>query len=271
MAARILVIEDNAANLELMTYLLEAHGYEVIPAADAEAGLARARDAAPDVVISDIHLPGVDGIELARMMKADDALRSIPLIAVSALAMVGDRDRIIAAGFDGYLAKPIEPERFVDRIESYLRAELRSAVRPVAGPDSPSHPAVRRSSGGATLLIVDDRPVNLDVLRQTLEPSGFAVVAADSGSSALTLLRDFVPDLILSDLHLEGEQDFGLIEQVKADPRLRAIPFVFISSTSQKQSLAIAGREKGGARFLFRPIDPSALVAEIRACLEPTP
>ena len=122
MAARVLVIEDNRPSLELMTYLLHAFGHTPLEAYDGLDGLEAIRRERPDLVICDIDLPKLDGYALAGRAKADPVIRDIPLVAVTALAMVGDRDRAIRAGFDGYLAKPIEPETFVQEIESYLSA-----------------------------------------------------------------------------------------------------------------------------------------------------
>lgn len=120
--ARILVIEDNAENLELMVYLLEAFGHTVITAVDGTSGLAAAPRERPEIVLCDLHLPGIDGYEVCRRLKADPGLRRIPLIAVTASAMAGDRARGLATGFDGYIAKPIDPERFVGEVEGFLPA-----------------------------------------------------------------------------------------------------------------------------------------------------
>src|SRR5271155_2924663 len=106
MAARILVIEDNSDNLDLMAYLLGAFGHTVVTARDGEEGLEAARREAFDLIVCDVQMPKVDGYGVARQLKADTQLRRIPLVAVTAFAMVGDRDKILAAGFDGYIAKP---------------------------------------------------------------------------------------------------------------------------------------------------------------------
>jgi CheY-like chemotaxis protein len=122
MAARVLLIEDNRPSLELMSYLLHAFGHTPLEAYNGIDGLEAIRRERPDLVICDIDLPKLDGYALAGRAKADPAIRDIPLVAVTALAMVGDRDRAIRAGFDGYLAKPIEPETFIQEIERYLPA-----------------------------------------------------------------------------------------------------------------------------------------------------
>ncbi len=103
----ILIIEDHTDNLELMSYLLKAFGYATLAAADGLTGLELARSRQPELIVCDIQLPGIDGFEIARRLKQDDGLRKIPLVAITALAMVGDRERVIEAGFDGYIAKPI--------------------------------------------------------------------------------------------------------------------------------------------------------------------
>src|SRR5262249_42974289 len=122
MGARVLVIEDNRPSLELMSYLLHAFGHTPMEARDGVAGLEAMRRERPDLVVCDIDLPKLDGYSLAGRAKADPELRDIPLVAVTALAMVGDRDRALRAGFDGYMGKPIEPETFVQELERYLSA-----------------------------------------------------------------------------------------------------------------------------------------------------
>jgi len=121
MGCRVLVIEDNATNLELMTYLLKAFGHSAWAARDGLAGIERALEIEPDVILCDLALPKLDGYGVARRLKAEPSVQAVPLIAVTASAMVGDRDKVFAAGFDGYIRKPIAPETFVSEVESYLR------------------------------------------------------------------------------------------------------------------------------------------------------
>src|SRR5688572_181690 len=116
MATRILIIEDNPANMELMAYLLETFGYSVSGAMDGAEGLRRAREEQWDLVVCDVQLPDMDGFDVASALKASPATRAMPIVAVTALAMAGDREKVIAAGFDGYLTKPIDAERFVPQL-----------------------------------------------------------------------------------------------------------------------------------------------------------
>ena len=111
--ATILVIEDNATNMTLTSFLLENAGHVVIPATSAEVGLALARERPPDLILMDVHLPGMDGLQATALLKADPATRAIPVIALTALAMKGDEQRILAAGCDGYIAKPLDYKDFL--------------------------------------------------------------------------------------------------------------------------------------------------------------
>lgn len=125
MTARILIAEDHPASLELMRYLLEASGYLVVTATDGVEALVALHKELPDMVICDLQMPNVDGYEVLRQMKEDPALQHIPVIAVTAFSMVGDRETVLAAGFDDYQSKPIEPENFVAQMEQHLPALLR--------------------------------------------------------------------------------------------------------------------------------------------------
>jgi len=105
--AKILIVEDNPANMTLASFLVRSAGHTVISATDAEAGLTLARTEQPDLILMDIQLPGMDGLEATAELKRSDATRAIPVVALTALAMKGDEERIRAAGCDGYIAKPL--------------------------------------------------------------------------------------------------------------------------------------------------------------------
>jgi CheY-like chemotaxis protein len=128
--ARVLVVEDQAENLDLMVYLLTAFGHEVLVARNGAEGMIAATRERPDLVVMDLQMPVLDGYTAASRLKRDPELSAIPLVAVTAYAMVGERERIMAAGFDGYLTKPIDPTAFVRQLEQYLKSSTPGLSRP---------------------------------------------------------------------------------------------------------------------------------------------
>lgn len=121
MKRKVLYIEDNPQNLYLVTYILEKHGYAVDAAQDGQEGIDKAAGARPDLILLDIQLPRMDGYAVARALRDNPALAAIPIVAVTSYAMSGDRDKALAAGCDGYIEKPINPDTFMQQIEEHLR------------------------------------------------------------------------------------------------------------------------------------------------------
>lgn len=128
-AARILVVEDNPANLSLMQYLLQAFGYTVLVARDGAEGVDITHRDRPDLILMDVQMPRMGGIDAARQIRALDGVRRVPIVAVTAFAMVGDRERVLAEGFDGYLSKPINPQTFVTDVEAFIPPAFRAPRR----------------------------------------------------------------------------------------------------------------------------------------------
>ena len=120
MAAKILLVEDNEMNRDMLSRRLQRRGYEVLTAVDGESGLALIRSEAPALVLMDMSLPGIDGWEATRRLKADPATRAIPVIALTAHAMAGDREQALAAGCDDFDIKPIDLDRLLGKIEALL-------------------------------------------------------------------------------------------------------------------------------------------------------
>lgn len=131
MTARILVIEDNAANLELVRYLLSFSGYAVLEARDGAQGVDMALRERPDLVICDLQMPLLDGYQVLARLREQPDCAAMAIVAVTAFSMPNDRQKVMTAGFDGYLSKPIEPEIFVSQIEAFLPVGLRVS-RPAA-------------------------------------------------------------------------------------------------------------------------------------------
>lgn len=132
---KVMIVEDNELNMKLFHDLLEAHGVETIQARDGKNVLALAREHKPDLVLMDIQLPEVSGLDITKWLKEDDELKSIPVIAVTAFAMKGDEQKIREGGCEDYISKPISVIKFIETVQKYL-----VPVSPVDPPADPVDP-----------------------------------------------------------------------------------------------------------------------------------
>lgn len=262
------MIEDNRTNLELMVYLLSTCGHEVLAAHEGAEGLEKAKAEKPDLILLDIHMPQMDGYEVARRLRADPRSSTIPLVAVTALAMVADREKILASGFNGYIAKPIEAELFLSQVNAFLPALAQRAAAASTDPvQKQQSPQNNRPPKQAVVLFVDNAQTNIDLVRSILEPSGFEVAAALSAREGLALARRVQPDLILSDMHMPHDDGYSFMRMVQNDAALRKIPFVFLSASVWSAREKVQALQQGATKFLSRPIEPQALLDEVQSCL----
>ena len=269
MGARILIVEDTPHSLQLMTYLLEAYGHTVDGAVTGERGIESARTSRPDLVVVDVQLPGIDGYQTLEALRSVPELDGVPVVAVTAFAMVGDRERALAAGFDHYMTKPIDPETFTGEISARLPAHLRGSLPtppPGADPASTSEPAAPAPDQrcGADILILDDSAINQTLLRSMLEPHGYHVRTVFTVEEAIAAAEDTPPDLVLSDVHVGRRSGAELLSRVRSVPMLTIVPFAFITATRDWQDPLI---DDGSTRVIQRPIDPAALLDEVKALL----
>ena len=251
MSARILIIEDNATNMELMVYLLRAFGYTPLSAVDGEAGVAAARQELPDLIICDVHLPKLDGYGVVAALKADDTVRHIPTLAVTALAMVGDRERLLAAGFDGYIGKPIEPDTFVTQIESFLGGEMSTPPK----------------NDIATILIVDDHVLNREFLMTLLGYGGHRLLEAANGAEGLKMVLAERPDLVISDILMPNMDGYEFVTRMHGNPETADVPVIFYTATyREREAMAVA--QSCGVRWVLpKPSDPDVILRTVHEAL----
>jgi len=262
MPAHILIVEDNATNLELMSYLLAAYGHTITRANDGVEGLDAVAKEKFDLVLADILMPRMDGFEFLAKARPV-AIGGPKIVAVTALAMVGDRDRVLQAGFDGYIPKPIDPQTFVHDVDGYLSPERRST--PLRQREAPAAaPRVSAAAqSGHTILVVDDVATNSRVIRAAIEPHGHRVIEARSMQEALDHAQREVPNLVLADVHMPNGTGYDLIRAFKSDSRLAAVPVILLSSTYWHEIDRAHGLALGAEKFLVRPIDPEHLMTEV--------
>jgi CheY-like chemotaxis protein/nitrogen-specific signal transduction histidine kinase len=264
MPARILIIEDNPDNLELMSYLLSAYGHVPLAAKNGEEGLAVSARERPDLILCDIQLPDLDGYAVARRLQGDASMRGIPLVAVTALAMVGDRDKTLAAGFDGYIPKPIDPETFVSLVDAFLRPHRRS-IAPTQDLSAPAAPPQRRR--GATILVVDDEPSARDLLAAVLGYAGHRVRESADGAEALIEAESAPPDLIICDLMMPSMNGFDLVRHLRAHARLASIPVIFYTASYLEVEARAMANACGVTHILTKPAEPEQIYEVINAVL----
>lgn len=256
MKPRVLLVEDNIPNRDLARYLLEASGYACEEAHDGETALQMAGMSGPDIVICDLQLPGIDGFDVLRGLRALPHLIGVPVVAVTAYAMVGDRERILAAGFDGYISKPIDPRSFADEIAGYLR------------PGKSAHSGrVAPQSSGKRVLVVDDRLANRELLGTVLGYYGHTVATAADGAAALAEIRKTMPDLVITDLLMPNMDGEELCRTLRADPATAALPIIIhTASYRTRQGRQIADRV-GVQWVLPKPSEPADVIFMVSQAL----
>lgn len=267
--ARILVIEDNPNNLELLVYLLHAYGHQVCAAKEGAEGIEQFNRRKPDLVLVDIHMPRMDGYEVLKRLRSNRESEGVPIVAVTALAMVGDREKLLSSGFDGYISKPVDPENFVGKVQEFLHGKAPEPRRDADGVQSAPSPTQAPFCGQkrGLFLIVDNSPVNLELARSILVPHGYEVVTASSVEDGMQLARKYKPNLIISDVHMPHHDGYYFIDLLRSDNQLCHIPFVFLSSSSSSQYEHELAQVHGAVKLLNRPIDPQSLVLELERCL----
>lgn len=253
---RILIIEDDPASQELFSLLLEDFGYSTLRAGDGEQGLALARRERPDLIISDVRLPKLNGVELVRQLKNDETLAKIPALAVTAYDNIGERERLLTAGFDDYLPKPIVAEKFNAHIKDLLGAKMTSQ-------DDRS-----KAKSNYTLLIVDDRPMDRELLVTLLNHDRHRVLEADDGLEALRLIKAEHPDLVISDVLLPEMDGYEMVRQLRADPSLSGTKVIFYTAVFNEQEALDLARDCGVDLILSKPTEPQKILRSVEEMLK---
>jgi PAS domain S-box-containing protein len=275
----ILIIDDNPANLKVARFALEGEGHQVWTASDAEEALVLLREIRPWLILMDIQLPGMDGLALTRQLKADPATREIVIVAVTAYAMKGDREKALRAGCDGYITKPVDPillpRQVADQLARSGRVPVDAAT--VAAPvPAPRHDDTNGASAGGlssatevskgskqTILLIEDNPATRRMYRLALETAGYDVIEARDGGMALDALHRRRPALIIQDLILPDMDGLELARRIRAELGAAPIPILCVSGFLSR--LEEARAVKGGfAQVLVKPVDPFYLLDTVK-------
>ncbi|GAB2851866.1 hypothetical protein GCM10027277_20240 [Pseudoduganella ginsengisoli] len=261
--ARVLIIEDNQPNMDLLAYLLSAFGHQPLCAYDGVEGVELARDALPDLIVCDLHLPRLDGYGVVRTLKGDPATRAIPVLAASALPVTDGGAALRAAGFDGHLPKSLEPDALIPSLEAWLAPHQRGVLPDSHDDDAAPH-AASGEPGTLRLLLLDAAPDNCGLAASIAQHLGYAVtVATTSGEADACAGQPF--DLLLCDL--DGAVAHADALLAAAARHWPALPMVAIRAADGDAAPAALAARHPAPILLAHPLEPQSLAAALAAAL----
>ena len=233
---------------------MSAFGYTPLLASGGAEGIRLAREQRPDLILMDLQMPEMDGYEAAAEIKERGrGSTGAPIVAVTAFAMVGDQERILSSGFDGYISKPIAPDTFVTQVERFLPPELR----------------VGDAAPGAmnSILVLDDRSDDRELLTTLLGHAGYSVRGASTGEEALGLARAERPDLVITDILMPKMNGYEFVRRLRSDPDTEAIPVVFCTANYEEGEVRQLAAACGVSHFIPKPCDPETVVSTVAEAL----
>ncbi len=251
MRPTILLVEDNPTTRKIVRFALERDGCELLEAPDAQTALRILESRRPDLVLQDLCLPDMDGFVLTAEIRALCG-PEVPILCFSGFISKEEEAHVAAAGFDGVVGKPVEPSRLVQIIRGHL---------------APSRSEPHGALAGRTIVVADDDPIQLKLLRFRLDRMGCIVVSASDGAEALALARNKPPDAIVSDVMMPVLDGFALAMAVRAEPALAQVPVILVTSTYVEPSDRDLARRAGANEFVLRTPDLRGVAEALHAAL----
>ncbi|MEK9968260.1 MAG: PleD family two-component system response regulator [Ferrovibrio sp.] len=270
MTARILVVDDIRTNIKVLEAKLTSEYYEVIAASSGPEALDAAAGHKPDLILLDVMMPGMDGFEVCRRLKANPDTAHIPVIMVTALGDPEDRVQGLSAGADDFLTKPVDDISMFARVRSLLRVklmldELRMRERTSAslGVISPPVPSLDEDYAAAQILLVEDNPRDQVRLQRMIEGQFRTEMTAD-GLDALNRARQVEYDSVVVSLSLQNPDGLRLCSQFRTTEETRNVPILLLVGPDDQKQL-VKGLEIGVTDYVVRPIDRNEFIARLRA------
>ena len=267
--ARILIAEDFPDIRNVLGLLLAPKGYEIMEAEDGRAAVEKAVSDHPDLILMDMSMPVLSGWEATRQIKADPRTAHIPVIALTAHALKGDRERAWEAGCDGFITKPIDNELLEHTIEQVLASHQTDQER---GGLAPAEVAVAETPRRSTdkllnihnqhILIVDADPQTADFISDKLKTRGYRTSVAERGEQALALMESDPADLVICEAVMPDTSGYEITERIKQNPRLSPTPVILVTEGEIDWE---RGMRVGADDFLAKPINPAKMLVRVRS------
>ncbi len=276
--ARILVVDDEPQNLELIEAMLTSSGYEVLLAGGGEEALRLARERKPDLIILDLMMPGMSGFEVCARVKTDPQTGGIPVLFVTALSQMSDKERALAAGGDDFLTKPFQRAELLTRVEALLKVrhlnrdldralaylhELEVA-RHAQQPRKPAAPAPA-ALGAASILVVDDELLARQLFADLLREAGYVTHEAENGQQALGIARQETIDVVLLDIMMPGMS--GLEVLAKLGELTPDSPVIIVTANPTSDN-AIAALRLGAFDFIVKGFKNEVMLTTVAHAME---
>jgi two-component system cell cycle response regulator len=270
MSARVLVVDDIPINVRLLQAKLNAEFFDVVTASGGQAALDLIAKEAPDIVLLDVMMPGMDGFEVCKRIKDDPKTAHIPVVMVTALSDSADRVRGLKAGADDFLTKPINDLALFARVRSLLRLKmmmdewrLREETCGAFDLLDTAGALAADDSAGARVLVVEDNPLAAKSIVATLTADGHTAAVAATTAEAQAAAKAERFDLIMISLLVDGENGLRLCSQFRSHEETRQTPILLIVDDFDTPRL-VKGLDIGANDYLIRPVDPNEMTARVR-------
>ncbi|MBX3456683.1 PleD family two-component system response regulator [Ferrovibrio sp.] len=270
MTARILIVDDIRTNVKVLEAKLTSEYYEVFTAASGPEALEKAHSTNPDLILLDVMMPGMDGFEVCRRLKADPETAHVPVIMVTALGDPEDRVQGLSAGADDFLTKPVDDISMFARVRSLLRVKLmldelrmRERTSATLGVISPPVPTLDEDYSSARILLIEDNPRDQTRLMRMIEDQ-FLVNLVTDGMEGLSEARKQEYDSVVVSLGLKSPDGLRLCSQLRTTEQTRNAPILLLVGPDDQKAL-VKGLEIGVTDYVVRPIDRNEFIARLRA------
>jgi two-component system cell cycle response regulator len=270
MSARVLVVDDILPNVKLLEAKLSSEYYDVLTATNGPEALEKVATLSPDIVLLDVMMPGMDGFEVCRRIKANPATAHIPVVMVTALTEAPERIKGLEAGADDFLSKPLDDTSLMSRVRSLVRLKMtvdewraRETTATQLGVVDRAASAMNEPVERARILVVEDQPYESKKFTEALKVDDDVVIISETGINAMAQVRDNDYDLLAVSLNLRNEDGLRLCSHLRSSERTRSVPILMIAEKEDMPRIA-HGLEIGAHDYILRPVDRNELLARVR-------